>query len=86
MIALCYQRINWPESEVQKVVQVYHPLPHPARLLVTVHDSFVLESPLSMVEEIKEILNKVLTQSWSEFGGYSFPIETGVGPSWGECK
>jgi uracil-DNA glycosylase family 4 len=86
MIALMYDRIGWPESEVQKVVQVYHPLPHPARLLVTVHDSFVLETPLNMVDEVKTVLEKVLTQPWKEFGGYSFPVETGVGGSWGEAK
>lgn len=86
MIALCYQRIGWPESKVQEIVQVYHALPHPARLLVTVHDSFVLESPLAMADEIAEILDKVLTQPWPQFGGYRFPIETGKGPSWGECK
>jgi uracil-DNA glycosylase family 4 len=82
MIALMYERIGWPESEVQKLVQVYRPLPRPARLLVTVHDSFVLESPLDMVDEVKSILERVLTQPWPQFGGYSFAIETGVGQSW----
>lgn len=86
MIALMWQRVGWPESEVQKVVGVYQALPHPARLLVTVHDSFVLECPLSQVDEIRAVLDRVLMQPWQEFGGYQFPIETGVGQSWGEAK
>lgn len=86
MIALMWKRIGWPEEKVQKLVGIYHALPHPARLLLTVHDSFVLECPLSMEAEIREILDRVLTQSWPQFGGYRFPIETGSGPSWGEAK
>jgi DNA polymerase I-like protein with 3'-5' exonuclease and polymerase domains/uracil-DNA glycosylase len=86
MIALMYERVGWPESRVQQLVQIYHPLPRPARLLATVHDSFVLECPLDMVDEVKAILERVLTQPWPQFGGYSFPIETGTGASWGEAK
>lgn len=85
MIALMWKRIGWPEERVQKLVQVYHPLPHPARLLVTVHDSIVVETSLDTAEEVKDILKEVLEQPWPEFGGYRFPIETGVGSSWGEC-
>lgn len=85
MIALMWKRIGWPEEKVQRLVGVYHALPLPARLLVTVHDSFVIETPLSLLDEVKAVLDEVLTQPWQEFGGYRFPIETGSGPSWGEC-
>jgi DNA polymerase-1 len=84
MVALLYDRLNWPESQVQKIVQYYKPLPRPARLLVQVHDSLVGEAPLSLMPEVIDTLTRVMSQPWPELGGYSIPVEPKVGLSWGE--
>lgn len=86
MIALMYERIGWPEERVKKVVRVYQPLPKPARLLLQVHDSLVLECPNEKLDETILALKRVLTQPWPELDGYSIPISIGVGQSWGECE
>jgi len=84
MIALMYDRIGWPESQVQKLVQFYKPLPRPAQLLVQVHDSLVGQAPLSLMPEVVDTLVRVMSQPWPELGGYSIPAEPKVGNSWGE--
>jgi len=86
MIALMYERVGWPEDKVKKVVQVYHPLPMPARLLLQVHDSLVLECPSEQVEEVVRILYKVMMQPWPELNGFSIPISVKVGDDWGSAK
>jgi hypothetical protein len=86
MIALMYDRIGWPESQVQKLVSFYRALPHPARLLLTVHDSFVGEYPIELEAEVKDTITRVCTQPWAELGGFAIPVEWKDGPSWGECK
>lgn len=86
MIGLMYERIGWPEEEVRKVVEIYEPLPEPARLLLQVHDSLIIEAPNSMIEEVVRIVKRVMQQPWRELGGYSIPVEVKTGESWGECE
>lgn len=86
MIGLAYERIGWPVELVQKIVQVFEPLPEPANLLVSVHDSLVLEAPDHLVPEVVRIVQKVMSQPWRELGGFSIPVSVKVGKSWGECK
>jgi DNA polymerase I-like protein with 3'-5' exonuclease and polymerase domains len=86
MIALLYDRVGWPESQVQKIVPFYKALPHPARLLVQVHDSLVGEAPISLMPEVIDTLTRVMSQPWPELGGYAIPVEPKVGFSWGEGK
>jgi uracil-DNA glycosylase family 4 len=89
MIALLYERINWPEENVLKVSGVLAPLPRPATLNVQVHDSLLVASPLNLVEECQEQMTKAMTQPWKELGGFNFKIAFKVGEpgaSWGELK
>jgi len=85
LIAMLYDRIGWPEDRVQKLVQIYQPLPRPARILLQVHDSFPGETPFSLEAEVRACLKRVMTQPWPELGGLVIPVEYKSGPSWGEC-
>lgn len=86
MIALLYERINWPLDSVRKVVSYVEPLPKPANLLIQVHDALIIECPNEMVPQVVGILKRVLEQPWRELGGFSLPIGIAVGPSWGETE
>lgn len=69
--------VNWRFLELARV------LPAEAKIILQVHDSVVIECPESMGEEVKEIVTKTLTTTWS-YGGRSciFPAEAAVGKSW----
>ncbi len=72
-----------------KVSSVLAPLPWPARLLLQVHDSLVLEAPKALVPEVVKCVKAVMEQSWPQLGGFSVPAEFNVAPagmSWGETK
>lgn len=89
MIGLMYERINWPVEFALKVSGVLAPLPYPAKLLLQVHDSLVVEAPKQLVPEVVRCLKAVMTQPWPQLGGFSVPAEFSVAPagmSWGETK
>jgi DNA polymerase-1 len=86
MIGLMYERVGWPESLVNKVVQVYEPLPEPARLLLQVHDSLILEAPESLVGEVVRVIKKIMLQPWPELAGFTIPIGVKVGDDWGSAE
>jgi uracil-DNA glycosylase family 4 len=86
MIALMYERIGLAESDVKKIVRIYEPLPEPARILITVHDSLVLEAPTELIPEVVRIVKKVMEQPFEELGGMTIPISVAVGDSWGETN
>jgi len=89
MIALMYERINWPREKAALIARVVEPLPRPARLLVQVHDSLVIECPRALTDDVVEIVHRVMTQGWPELGGLSIPVECEVaapGESWGEME
>lgn len=86
LIGLLYDRIGWPESKAAQLVNVYHALQRPARIMLQVHDSFVGECPAELMDEIQDTLTRVMTQPWPELGGFSIPVEFKSGPSWGETK
>lgn len=89
MIGLMYERINWPVELALKASGVLAPLPWPAKLLLQVHDSLVIEAPKALVPEVVACLYKVMTQPWPQLGGFHIPIEVSVaepGDSWGETK
>lgn len=88
-VGLMYERINWPVELALKASQVLAPLPYPARLLLNVHDSFLLECPSTLVGEVTECLKKVMEQPWPQLGGFSIPVEVKKGKpgsSWGELQ
>ena len=86
MIGLMYERIGWSVESVQRVCDLYIPLPEPARLLLQVHDALVFECPNDSVAQTIEIIRTVMEQPFRQFGNYKFPVEISVGPSWGECE
>ena len=89
MIGLMYERIGWPVELALKVSPVLAPLPYPAKLLLQVHDSLVVECPKEMVKEVVQCLKAVMTQPHQAMGGFYVPAEFSVaapGASWGETK
>lgn len=87
MIGLMYKRINWPEEKVRCIVQVYEPLPKPARMILQVHDSLLFEYPKSMREEVLRVVKKVMEQPFAELGGYKIPVSIAISAqSWGEVE
>jgi uracil-DNA glycosylase family 4 len=89
MIGLMYDRIEWPAELALKVTSVLAPLPHPARLLLQVHDSLLVECPRELVARVASCLKAVMEQPWPQMGGFSIPAEFnvgGVGDSWGELR
>lgn len=87
MLGLCYESIGWPEDVAREVCPVLAPLPHPARLVLQVHDSLLIECPLALREQVVECVQKVATQPWHELAGFSIPIDVKVGEAnegWGE--
>ena len=87
MIGLCYKSIDWPEELAAEVCPVLAPLPVPARLILQVHDSLLIECPLALREEVCDCVRKVMQQPWPELAGFSIPIDIKVGEaneSWGE--
>jgi len=89
MIALMYERIGWPVELALKVVPKVFPLPYPARLILQVHDSLLVECPYALVEEVKACLTAAMEQLWPELAGYMIPVAVKVGnpgESWGELK
>lgn len=85
MIGLLYTRIGLSEEQAHRVVPCLKPLPQPARLLISVHDSLVFEAPDALVEEVIETVRYVLEQPWPALNGMSIPTSVKTGLSWGEC-
>lgn len=89
MVGLMYERINWPAELALKVSSVLAPLPCPARLLLQVHDSLLIECPKALVAEVVRCVKAVMEQPWTQMGGFYVPAEFSVGApgvSWGELK
>lgn len=89
MIAMMYERIQWPEELARKVAPILCPLPHPARLVLQVHDSLLVECPLALVDEVAFCMKTCMEQPWPELAGYSIPAAFKVGApgdSWAELK
>jgi uracil-DNA glycosylase family 4 len=89
MIGLMYERIGWSAELALKVSSVLAPLPYPARLLLQVHDSLLVECPRAQVPDVVKCLRAVMEQGWTQMGGFNVPVEFSVGDpgaSWGELK
>lgn len=89
MIGLFYERIKWPIERAVEVVPVVAPIPLPARLVLQVHDSILVECPYALVGDVVSCMQKVMAQPWPELAGYSIPAEVKVGEpgaSWAELK
>lgn len=87
MIGMMYERIDWPVEFALKASPVLLPLPRPARLVLQVHDSLLIECPLALVDEVARCLKVVMEQPWEQLGGFSIPCEVKVGEpsmSWAE--
>jgi uracil-DNA glycosylase family 4 len=87
LISLMYERIGWPAELALQATPALYPLPQPARLTLVVHDSILVECPLSLREDVIETLKKAMMQPWPELAGYVIPVEVkfgDAGESWGE--
>lgn len=84
MISLLYERIGWSAERARTVVPKLCPLPQPARLLVSVHDSLVLETRRDQVAEVVATVREAMSQPWPQLDGFSIPVAVEVGQSWGE--
>jgi len=89
MIGLMYERINWPIELALKASPILSPLPYPARLLLQVHDSLLVECPVALVSQVVRAMKAVMEQPWTQMGGFWVPAEFTVGDpgaSWGNLK
>ena len=86
MIGMYYDRVGWPAEEAQAVVSIIEPLPWPAQLLLTVHDSLVVECPPEDEQGVVAVMKRVMEQPFKELGGFSCPISVGSGDSWGSAE
>lgn len=89
MIGLMYERIELAPDLALKASSVLAPLPMPARLLLQVHDSLLVECPKDSVGAVIKAMKATMEQSWTQLGGYVIPVEFkvgGPGESWGEVK
>jgi DNA polymerase I-like protein with 3'-5' exonuclease and polymerase domains len=86
MLGLMWKRIGWTEEQVSRVAKIHIPLPEPARLLISVHDSLVFECPSAMVGELVGVVRSVMEQPWKELSGMVIPIGVKVGDSWGDSE
>ena len=89
ILGLMYERIRLPLEKVLPIVPFVRPLPEPARLLLQVHDSLLLEFPGQLADEVIAAVSAVMLQPWKELGGFSIPIEMKLGApggSWGELE
>ncbi len=86
MVGLYYDRIHWDEARVMSVCPTFRALPQGVNLLIQVHDSLVLETPKTLLDEVVSILKLVLEQPWPELAGFRCPIEVSFGPSWGDLE
>lgn len=87
MIGLMYERIDWPAELALRVSSVLAPLPKPARLLLQVHDSLLLEAPTELIPEVIRCVKAVMEQPFQQLGGFNLPTEASIadpGCSWGE--
>ena len=58
-----------------------------ARLVLTVHDSILVEVNKEYEEECSRLMKKVMEKEWVIEGRkVSFPVDIETGPSWGETK
>ena len=89
MIAMLWNRIGLTEEQAYRVAATLSILPEPAQLVLQVHDSLLIECPVELVPEVKQVMKTVMEQPWIQLAGFSIPadIKTGAaGESWGELK
>jgi uracil-DNA glycosylase family 4 len=89
MIGLFFDRILWPIELACQASPILAPVPYPARLVLQVHDSILIESPYGLVPDVVSCLRQVMSQPWPELAGFAIPVEVKVGvpgASWAELK
>lgn len=60
-------------------------LPSEVRIILSVHDSVLLEVPEGLVEEIRPLAASALQETTANFS-VPFKAKIGVGRTWGDCK
>ena len=66
---------------------MYAELPRDTRLVLTVHDSVLVEhAPGAMEKQVKECLRDVMEKPIDVLDNYVVPIDITSGKTWEECK
>jgi len=74
------------ELESEKV-GVYHSIQEEWLMSIQVHDSIVLQGPWGTHQEQLERSKQIMTQPWSQLGGFAFRVDVKGGTeSWGDVK
>jgi DNA polymerase-1 len=64
------------------VTRVHRALPEDSRLLLTVHDSVLVEVPAGRSDEVAAVLHTAMEISPHEFS-VPIKVDTKIGPTWG---
>ena len=70
---------------LSSLVQIHASLPTGTRLVLTVHDSVMVECPPSLQSTCESILKTIMMQPIPELGGVSIPIKLGTGVNWAKA-
>lgn len=71
---------------IRSLIVLKETLPPPARIVLTVHDSILVECPEYMVPTIAAMMKSTMEAPFGELGGFSNPVSVAVGKNWGELK
>lgn len=82
MIALMYERINWPAP----ANRVHWALPPYAHLVLQVHDQLLFEVHKERLREVAQGVQRVMEQPWPELEGLRIPVALETGSNWGEMR
>jgi DNA polymerase I-like protein with 3'-5' exonuclease and polymerase domains len=79
--------IQGTAADINKLalVRLHRVLPGDCRMLLTVHDSVLLEVPDDRVKEVVLLVRRVLQKPPPKFS-IPLAVDIHVGPNWGECK
>jgi len=67
------------------LINVHDELPEGARMVLTVHDSILVECREDQQQVVTQLLHDVMEAPVPQLNNYKVPIKIGVGKNWGEC-
>lgn len=71
---------------LESLVRLHQELPKNTRMVLTVHDSVLVEHPPEMEKRVAECLRDVMEKSIDVLDNYVVPIDITSGKTWEECK
>jgi DNA polymerase-1 len=70
---------------IEAMLRLDEQLPKDAEMLITVHDSVVVQCPRELQDEVTTCMKDVMERPVDVLNGYVFPVSIGVGDNWAEC-